>query len=775
MEKIFCLIIILYSVINLHAQNLKGIVKTKSGVPIEGATINILNTDRSVIADKEGKFTITKISAGNYQLSINSVGYASQIKEVKVTEGSTSVINIVLTEQGKQLDEVVVSSDKTETDLQQTPLAVSSLSGKKLNDYRAWNITDLTALAPSVFVVEHGNSSGSNFFNIRGTMGFSTEQSVATYVDGVYQFDFYSAPINFNNIERIEILRGPQGTLYGRNAFSGVVNIITKKPTNDTHGFAEIDLGNYGQQRYTVGVNAPIIKNKLFFDVSGQYNGRGSVYSNPTLSTKHFDGRKDFNVTGNLRYLISDKWQINVNAKTENDNDKGAYPWAASDSAARNHPYQEFGNWNNTERRSNTNVSVAVNYYGKHFNFTSITAGVDYHIWIPGRVDYDFTPLNLLSVSNATRSNELTQEFRFSSPANAGRLKWTGGSYLFAEKIKTNAITYYDQDYAAIDTAAPYSTITKDTLRNRGIALYGQATYSLTSKLDITAGARYDLERKEITESNDFDKDNMITPLTDTKTDGKTFHAFTPKLTLSYKLTDNSLIYASYAKGFRIGGFNVAATDDNRAYKPEKSDNYETAIKNNLFQDRLKLNLTVFYLQQKDQQVSTSTDGVNALTLNVGDMNNLGLETEIAAIPVKNFSIEWNAAWSHAKYAKLDLYDYTTSSTVNYKGNHPINNPDFSSMVAGQYNYPLSNSKQNIAAFARLEYRYIGRYYLDFVNSDSQSGYGLINARAGITAKNFEIAVWGRNINDARYIAYGYGAYILGSPKMWGITLTGKF
>ncbi len=766
---------LLFSVFAIQAQSIKGIVTATNGNPIEAATVSILNTDRTAITDKQGNFSFPRISAGNYQLNISSIGYASQIRRVKVGRDSTAVLKIILAEQGKQLDEVVVSSDKTETDLQQTPLAVSSLSGKKLNDYRAWNIADLTALAPSVFVVEHGNSSGSNFFNIRGTMGFSTEQSAATYVDGVYQFDFYSAPINFNNIERIEILRGPQGTLYGRNAFSGVVNIITKKPTNDTHGFAEIDLGNYGQQRYTVGVNAPIVKNKLFFNVSGQYNGRGSVYSNPTLNTKHFDGRKDFNVTGNLRYLISDKWQINVNAKTENDNDKGAYPWAASYSAARNHPYQDFGNWDNTERRSNTNVSIAVHYYGKHFNFTSVTAGVDYHIWIPGRVDYDFTPLNLLSVSNATRSHELTQEFRFSSPANAGKLKWTAGSYLFAEKIKTNAITYYNQDYAAIDTAAPYSTITNDTLRNRGIAFYGQATYSLTSKLDITAGARYDIERKEIIESNDFDKDNNVTPLTDIKTDSKTFHAFTPKLTLSYKLSDNSLVYVSYAKGFRIGGFNVAATDDNRAYKPEKSDNYEAAIKNNLFQDRLKLNLTVFYLQQKDQQVSTSTDGVNALTLNVGDMNNLGLETEVAAIPFKNFSLEWNAAWCHAKYAKLDLYDYTSSSTVNYKGNHPINNPDFSSMVAGQYNYPLSKSKQNIAAFARLEYRYIGRYYLDFVNSDSQSGYGLVNARAGITAKNFEIAVWGRNLNDVRYISYGYGAYILGSPRMWGITLTGKF
>lgn len=775
MKKIVCLAIVLCTIAYSHAQTLKGIVQTKKGMSIESATISILNTDRTAIADKEGSFTFTNLPVGSYQLNISSLGFASQVKLIEVTTGNTSV-TIVLEEQGAQLDEVVVSSDKIETRLQQTPAAVSSLSAQKLNDYRAWTVADLTALAPSVFVLEHGNSSGSNFFNIRGTMGFTNEQSVATYVDGVYQFDYYSAPINFNNIERIEILRGPQGTLYGRNAFSGVVNIITKKPTNTTHGYAEVDLGNYGQQRYTAGINTPIIRDKLFANVSAQYNGRGSVYSNPTLNTKHFDDRKDFNVNGNLRYLISDKWQVNVNAKTENDNDKGAYPWAASDSAARNHPYQAFGNWDNTERRSNTNLSATVSYFGRHFNFTSTTAAIDFHVWFPGRFDYDFTALNLISGSNASRSHQLTEEFRFSSPATADRFKWTAGSYLFADRTKTNYVTYYDEDYAVFDSTAPYRTINNGVRNNKGIAFYGQATYSITSKLDITAGTRYDVERKERTESNDLEKEGVVTSLTASETNDRTFDAFTPKLTLSYKLKSNSLLYASYAKGFRVGGFNIGAANvNNRAYNPEKSDNYEAAIKNTLFQNKLKLNLTAFYLQQKDQQVGTSTDGVNYLMLNVGDMNNFGIETEVSAIPVKNLSVEWNAAWSDAKYVRLDLYDYSSSTIKNYKGNHPINNPDFSSMVAAQYNYPFAHSGQQVSAFARIEYRYIGKYYLDFLNTDYQEGYGLANARAGITAKNFEIALWGRNINDARYISWGYGSYLLGSPAMWGMTLTGKF
>jgi len=761
---------------NVHAQNIKGEIKTKAGAPVESATITVLNTSRIAVADKEGRFLLENIPMGKYQLSITSIGFASQVRNIKVTADDTQSERIVLVELSKQLDEVVVSSDKIETRLQQTPAAVSVLSGQKLNEYRAWSVADLTALAPSLFVTEHGNSAGSNFFNIRGTMGFTNEQSVATYVDGVYQFDFYSAPINFNNIERIEILRGPQGTLYGRNAFSGVVNILTRKPANTMSGFATIDVGNYSQQRYSAGVNLPVVKNKLFFNVSGQYMKRGSVYSNPTLNTAHFDGRKDLNVNGGLRYLISNRWQISLNVKTENDNDKGAYPWSPDDSIARAQPFKAFGNWDNTERRTNTNVSASVNYFGSRFNFTSMTAGVGFHVWFPTRFDFDFTDLRLVSGSNSTRSKQLTQEFRFSSPPNADKIKWTAGSFLFTEKTKTKFNTYYENDYAMVDSTAPYKIITNGRRNNFGVAFFGQATYSVGPKLDVTAGARYDMEHKQRTEGNNFEKDNLITPLTAIATDSKSFSAFTPKLTVSYNLTINSLFYASYAKGFRVGGFNIGATGPNqRAYNPEKSDNYEIGSKNTFAESKLRVNVTGFLLQQRDQQVGTSTDGINYLMLNVGKMNNFGIETEVTVIPFKNFVVEWNAASSHAVYARLDLYDYNSSGTINYKGNHPINNPQLSSMLAAQYNLLISKNNQNVSAFARLEYRYIGKCYLDFVNAKSQNGYGLVNARAGITARNFEVAAWGRNINDARYISWGYGSYLLGSPAMWGITLTGKF
>ncbi len=772
-QILYCMFALLAGA-NVHAQSIKGKITAANGNTIEAVSITILNTDKITLTDKEGNFSFAHLNAGTYQLSVSAIGFATQLKTVTLASNQATTLLVTLIEQNTQLAEVVVTADKVEANLQKTPLSVTALNAKQLEEYRVWTISDLTALAPSTFVVEHGNSTGSNFLNIRGAMGFSNDQAVAVYVDGVYQFDYFSAPINFSNIERVEILRGPQGTLYGRNAFGGVVNIITKKPLNKTSGFAEIDLGNYGQQRYSVGFNTPIVKNKLFVNAGFQSNGRGAVYENPTLNTKHFDHHNAYSGNVNLKYLASDKWTIDLNTRYENDKDKGAYPWAATDSAARANPYKVFGNWDNTERRTNFNTSLSLKYFGRNFNFTSITAFVDYHIWLPGRFDFDFGPDQLISFTTWSRQNELTQEFRFSSPANTGKWKWTAGSYLLGEKLKNGSTTYFDQDYALFDPNAPYATISNGKRNAYGLAFFGQATYAVTPKFDIIVGARYDVEHRELTQNSAYEKSGVVTPLTADSTVKKTFNAFTPKVILSYKLTDKSMVYASYAKGFRVGGFNFGSTT-NPTYNPERSDNYELGIKNALLNNRLKINLTAFYFQQKDQQVSTSQDGINYATLNVGDMNNYGLELEASALPAKNLQIDWTASTSHSEYKKLELFDANTLTVKDYKGNKAINNPALQSMLAVQYGIPFSTSAQNFKAFVRGEFRYIGKYELDFVNAYHQDAYGMINARAGVTSNHFDIALWVRNLNDVRYMAYGYGSYMMGNPRTWGMTLTGRF
>lgn len=781
MKQFLYTILGIFLTANLQAQPINGKVSASNGKPIETATISVLNSTKATTSDKEGKFTLF-LMAGDYQLSINAVGFATQFKKVTITDQAPINLLIELQSANRQLNEVVVTADSKQQDVQKVPAAITVLDAKQIKDYRLWDITNLTAIAPNLFTVEHGNSTSSNFFNIRGVMGFSSEQAVATYVDGVYQFDYFSAPPLFNDVQNIEVLRGPQGTLYGRNAFGGVVNITTKQPGNKPGGYFETTFGNYGQQRYTASLSSPIVANKLFASGSFTYNHRGSIYYNE-FTKSGFDRREDYSGNFNLRYLPSANWSLALNAKLENDNDRGSFPWLGSIEEVFAKPYQVNTNDTNVERRKNFNTSLAANYYGKHFNFTSVSSYINWHAYYEGKgVDYDFSPLDALSTAPDQRQHVFTQEIRFSSPSTTqNKLKWVAGAYGFTQNTRMNAPTFYGPDYVLLDPTAVNAPFTKTSIsrgNNRGYAFFGQATYNITGQLDFTAGIRYDHENRKLSQYTEYQKDpdpvSLLTPNQDYRAN---FHAVTPKFVLSYKLVDNMLIYGSYARGFRAGGLNTNATNPAQVpYQPEHSDNYEIGWKNMFFNNKLKLNLTAFYLEQHNQQISTAMDGINALILNVGEMHNKGVELEVTALPLKGLQIDWNASYSHARYTSLLLYSDEAKAVVNYKGGQPINTPPVSSMFAAQYTYDFAGSKQKLSAFVRGEYRYIDKYYFDFINGLSQPGYSLFNAKTGISIKNFELNFWARNITDKKYVAYGsFGTFLLGSPGTYGTTLIAKF
>jgi iron complex outermembrane receptor protein len=192
--------------------------------------------------------------------------------------------------------------------------------------------------------------------------------------------------------------------------------------------------------------------------------------------------------------------------------------------------------------------------------------------------------------------------------------------------------------------------------------------------------------------------------------------------------------------------------------------------------NKLKLNLTAFYLEQHNQQISTSMDGLDELILNVGEMHNKGLELETTVLPVKGLQIDWNASYSYARYTALYLYSDSAHTVLNYKGNQPINTPPVTSMLAAQYTYDIKASKQKTAVFVRGEYRYLGKYYFDFINGYDQPAYSLFNLKAGVTTGHFELDGWMRNVTDKKYIPYGsFGTFLLGTPRTYGLTLIAKF
>jgi iron complex outermembrane receptor protein len=279
MKKITALFLALISFFSVQAQTghtLSVTITDSQAQPVQGATVNFLNTNYIFTSGKSGEFHFVNLPAGKYILHISDVLFAEVNKEITVLDQDQSLI-IRLSENNKQLDEVVVTAQKREEEVQNVPVSISTLSGKQIQDYQVWNLKDITAIVPNLYSANPGDNR--NVTGIRGISTTSYDPAITTYIDEVSQFSLDTYIPQLFDIECAEVLRGPQGTLYGRNAMGGVINVVTRQPTNQLAGFAEANFGSYGQQRYSIGVTGPLIKDKLFFGIAGLYNGFSGFYT----------------------------------------------------------------------------------------------------------------------------------------------------------------------------------------------------------------------------------------------------------------------------------------------------------------------------------------------------------------------------------------------------------------------------------------------------------------------------------------------------------------
>jgi iron complex outermembrane recepter protein len=771
-------VLINYSVFAQHATSITGKVTDNKSNPVADATVHLLNTNTAVFTDDQGNFIIKNIPSGKYTALFSKVGYASQSKDVETTSGNT--INVVLENATAQLDDVVVTAEKKEESLQKIPISITALSSKQVSEYRLWDSKELTAIVPNLY----SNNSGDdrNVTSIRGITTTSYDPAVTTYIDGVNQFSLDTYMPTLFDVERIEVLRGPQGTLYGRNAMGGVINIITKQPTNNVDGFAEINIGNYKQQRYTLGFRTPIIKNKLFFGIAGVYNGRDGFYTNAFYNNS-YDKQHAF--TGNLylKYLPANNWDLTLNIKDRQNRNDGAFPLSGSVDEAFSSPYIIQQNATATMIDNTLNASLSINHSGKALNFTSLTAWQNNYRYYNAPLDGDFSPLDVVTIINnyGNKWNNVkvfTQELRFNSPANiASRFKWISGVYFFQQNVPNKQATHFGKDAALVGAPdSNFSTINTSTGNNTGIAVYGQVTYSITKKLSAIAGWRYDYEHKKLEVEGEYAADGEPSFVTTPDTAAsESFNAFSPKLGLNYSASDNSNVFATYSRGYRTGGLTQLSSDPTQPplypYKPEYSNNFEAGIKNNFCHDRLRLNITAFYTFVTDAQVPTLIlpDAIT-VTKNTGKLNSKGIEAELEAAPFKGFELGYNFGYTNAVYKSLKISE--SGNEVDLEGKKQIFTPEITSMLAAQYTYTLLE-KQQLRLSIRGEWSYVGNTYFDLENNIKQKPYSLLNVRAGVSLKHLSLFFWGRNLGGAKYIAYAYdfGAVHLGDPKTYGVTL----
>ncbi len=783
-KKWCCVFVVLLVIFKVNGQApVTGNVTDNEMNPLSNVSIHLLNTGINALSDKAGNFSIQDVSAGKYTIELSSVGYATIAKEIEAGGKENKALSFKMKNNLVQLGAVTVTAEKKEELLQNIPLSITSVSSKQTEEYRLWNTKDLTAIVPNLYAGNSGDER--NVISIRGITTTSYDPAIATYVDGVNQFSLDTYIPQLNDIERIEILRGPQGTLYGRNAMGGVINIITKQPANNTNGFVELTFGNYNQQRYSAAIRTPIVKNKLFFGASGVFNKRDGYYFNEYNNTS-FDKQNQLSANGYVKYLPGNNWSMTLNFKIQNNKNDGAFPLVNGMEEAFKHPYKLNQNAIGQMTDNTTNTSLSIYHLGTNVDFTSQTARQNNHRYYEPPIDGDFSPLDIVTVANNYGSDwnnvkVFTQEFKFNSSAKKSSLfNWTAGAYFFHQYNPNKQATQFGAD-AAIYGATPNTAVINTTKgKNTGFALYGQVDYMLTKKLSLVAGLRYDYENKYLNVEGEYKTETGDIFVTRPDTSSSVnFDAFSPKLGLKYALASNCNLFANYSRGFRTGGLTQLSADPSQPplypYEPEYSNNFEIGIKNNFLDYRLILNITAFYTHVNNAQVPTLIlpDAIT-VTKNTGELNSKGAELELFYKPVKGLQIDYSFGYINAKYASLKLS--SNGEAIDLGGKKQIFTPNVTSMLTTQYSF-LVSAKQQVKMFVRAEWFYLGERYFDLSNAIKQSPYSLLNTSIGASRKNIELYFWMRNIGDVKYIEYAYdfGAIHLGSPITYGVTLKTRF
>ncbi|CAL1520347.1 TonB-dependent receptor [Chitinophaga sp. MM2321] len=776
----FLLLFNLYALLATAQQTgtFSGQVLDNRSAPIAGAVVRLLNTNSQTNTDINGHFSLGKLAAGAYNVEISAEGSATINQIINVPQQVASPV-FKLAAANVQLDEIIVTAQKTEEELQQVPVSITAISAAQVREYGLQNIKDITAIVPNLYSANPGDNR--NVTSIRGITTTSYDPAVTTYVDGVNQFGLDTYISQLLDIERIEVLRGPQGMLYGRNAMGGVINIITRKPDNSIRGFARADVGEYGQQRYSLGVSAPLIKNRLFFGVSGLYAKQNGFYIND-FNGKRFDRQE--NIMGNyyLKYLSLSGLSVILNVKNNENRNDGTFPLASSMEEALTHPFRV--NQDAVTRMTDNlfNASLSINQAGDKVNFSSQTAYQSNYRFYKDPIDGDFSPLDAISIVNNfgkdfNKVKVVSQEFRLMSAAAESPFKWSAGAYGFYQDNPVKQAIRFGKD--ALLTGAPdtdFSLISTSKGKGYGMAVYAQGTYTLAKKWALTLGTRYDYEHKQLNVLGEYEKGNDLFATRPDTSGSAGFNAFSPHAGLQYFASGNTSLFVTYSRGFRAGGLTPLSSDPTGEpplfpYQPEYSNNFEVGAKNRLLDDRLSINISAFYTKVNNAQVPTLIlpDAVN-ITRNTGSLTSKGAELEVAAKPVKDFTVAYNFGFTNAKFDRLKISQ--NGAEVDLGGKYQIYTPKVTSMLALQYEYaPCKTKKLKIRA--RGEWRYLDKQYFDLANTLAQPAYSLLNANLGLITKQYEIICWIRNLTDKRYIdyAYDFGAAHLGNPRNIGVTV----
>jgi outer membrane receptor protein involved in Fe transport len=655
------------------------------------------------------------------------------------------------------LDEVVIRSFKHSGNIRTLPVSSSNISRTVIDNQSITGIKDISSLVPNLFFPDYGSKLTSPIY-IRGIGSKINSPSVGLYVDGIPFFEKSAFDFDLNEIESMEILRGPQGTLYGRNTMGGLINIYTKSPLQYNETLISASVGNYANYNETLSHYGKL-NDSFGYAISGNFNHSGGYFTN-----RYDDKKVDELDSGSGRVRL--EWQLNPNLSLKLINtldylDQGGYPYAVVDSASKKPGEVNYNDYSSYKRLLSS-TGATLTYTTDQFYLNSQTA----YQYLSDKqgIDQDFSPVAVYFAIQNQKQSTVSQEINIKS-FKEGWYKWLFGVFAFHQSMDNEIIVEYKkQNYS---TQKLYNTPTD------GISFYHQSILNnlLLDNLSVTLGVRYDYERS----SNDYiayKKANDIREQTDAFYSKLNFSQVTPKVALQYTFPSLQMLYASVSKGYKTGGFNSSfERDEDRSFAPEYSWNYEIGSKWQLFENRFQAEISLFYIDWKNQQIyQTLPSGIGSMLKNAGRSESKGVEISLRGNLFKGFDcfVDWG-------YTQAVFKEYHRSETIDYTGKYLPLVPKQTLTLGADYRIPLFG-RQIDRLFVNLNYSGAGRIYWAEDNRISQAFYGQLNGKISATKGIATLSIWAKNITNTDYMAFyfetgGKGLAQKGKPLTFGASI----
>lgn len=722
-----------------------------------------------------------------------------KLSTLKVAVVSALGLSVAFTSEisvAQELEEVIVTARKREENLQKVPMAVSVLSAQTIADAGLMRLQDITSLVPNMTYLESNSNKFTNL-TLRGISsggGLGNDPAIGVYIDEVYVSRDSGFNADLMDVQRVEVLKGPQGTLFGRNTAVGALNISTKKPGEELEGQLLVDIGDYDYTRYGALISAPLSDNLAgkISVVTAERDGYLDNTYGGTVNTVDYTTWR-----GQLLWAPTDELEFLLTGDYREDDADGNNAITRMGGEPLNKQYKVSIPDSGYEDVDASGLSLKVSYdWGDYLvkSITSINEMDEEYL-----NDQDWSPLEALVGYDDRELDQWSQELRLESPTD-GPLTWLVGVYVYHSEFDAvnEAINGPDTVWAALgftdkigtgelpssiglpDTATITAT---SEIETDSWAVYASGTYEINEQWSITAGIRYSEDEKDldyVQESDPLAAGAGFFPFS--VEDEQDDDEWTPSFSVNWTPREDVLMYAKYSKGYKAGGFNnnISTSVSLVSFDAETMDSYEMGLKATWLDNRLRTNLAVFHMEYDDKQESAFVAGAGYMQTNAGEATSDGFELEVEFVPMERWMVYGAVGYADAEYDEYIIDEFTDHS-----GNTLTRAPEWTFNMGTQVDW---NFTPNLVGNFRLDYAYQDEYFTQanndpFFAADSQN---LVNARLGISNadRDWEATLWGRNLTDDDNINAIDGPstpffdtyhYTLIAPRTYGVELKYNF